>query len=302
MTCLTIFKDLDGVQPFLIALIRTYNILMGIMNITGNTILIWALRKTGQTTSLSLQFIIIMSSSDIIGGSIGLAFTTLLTVKQYLAYCWLKLTIQFTLNTFNLFSIGMVFLIALDRYLHMRYLERYSLIVTKRRGYSGAVLIFLMGMSTSTLFVLPFSESTLRIMQVVYFSFAMLFLISIILLYHEAMSALKRKASQITRNIVDQNRALSKAGKRISFCVLVLIAPVAVVLLIEAVNAHLKLINASALNPMVWFASINLLGNGFCSCVIFISQNVPIKGVLQRAMRHNWNRIQTAAGAHDRNA
>ena len=138
--------------------------------------------------------------------------------------------------------------------------------------------------------------------EVVYFSIAMLFMISIIMLYQEAMSSLKRKASQITRSIFDQNRALGKAGKRISFCVLFLIAPIVVILLIEAINAHLELINASFLNPMVWFASINLLGNGFCSCVIFISHNTPIKGALRRAMRHNWNRIQTAVGTRDGNA
>ena len=292
MTCPTFLKDLYGAPPFLIALIRTYNILIGVMNIIGNAILIWALRRTGQTTSLSLQFIIIMSSSDITGGIISLVFTTLLLAG--LNYCRLKLTIQFTLNTCNFFSICMIFLIALDRYLHMKYLERYPLVFTKKRGYSVAAIMLLTGISTSAVSVSPFSKFVRSILQIVYFSISIFFLMAIAMLYHEALCTLKRKSCGITRSIVNQNIALGKAGKRVSICVLVLIVPLCAVLLLEAVNYHLEFVNASVLIPVVWFAFITLLGNGFCSSVIFMSQNIPIKRLLRRTLRYNLNRIQAA--------
>ena len=300
MTCSTYLTELYGVPPPLAALIQTYNILMGTINIIGNAILLWALRRTGQTTSLSLQFIIIMSSSDVIAGIISLTFTALLLAG--LNYCWLKLTIRFTLNTCTFFSICMIFLIALDRYLHMKYLERYSLVFTKKRGYSITAFMLLMGIFTSAVSVSPFSTFALSIFHIVYFSLAIFFLMAIAMLYHEALCTLKRKASQISRSVVNQNRALGKAGKRVSICVLVLIVPLCAVLLLEAVNYHLEFVNVSVLSPVIWFAFITLLGNGFCSSVIFMSQNIPIKRLLRRTVRYNLNRIQTAFDKNEGNS
>ena len=292
MDCFSFIKDLYGTPKSIITLIRTYNILVGILNVAGNAILIWALRRTGQTKTISFQFIIIMSASDLAIGIIGLIFMTMLTLDPYQNYCWLKLTVQFSLNACNYFSVFMVFLIALDRYLHMKYLDRYSLKFTKKRGYFLVLFLLSLALLLSGIFVLPLSQFTHSILIMVYFSMSVLFLISIIILYRKALYELRRKANQITNSTINHCKALGKAGKRISICILALIAPIVTILLLEGVNMHFGYFNPSYLKPYIWFAFITFLGNGFCSSVIYISQNIPIQRILRQIARQNWNRIQ----------
>ena len=299
MDCLSFIKGLNGTSKSVIALIQVYNILIGALNVVGNATLIWALRKTQQTKSLSFQFIMIMSTSDFISGIIGLAFLTLVSIDPYQNSCWLKFTVQFTLNACNYFSIFMIFLIALDRYLHMKYLERYLLIFTKKKGYMLVGFLFLLAILSSAMFILPMSKLTMSALQMVFFALSIVFLASIILLYHKALCILRKKANQISRSTMTRSRSLGRAGKSISICVLVLILPIVVVLMLEGVDTHLNLFNTSDLSPVVWFAFITLLGNGFCSSLIFMSQNIPIKRALRGALRHSLNRIQSVIGANE---
>ena len=299
MNCLSFIKDLYGTPKSIIILIQIYNVLIGILNITGNAILIWALRRTRQTKTISFQFIAIMSASDFSIGIIGLIFITLLSFDPYQNYCWLKLTVQFALNACNYFSVCMVFLIALDRYLHMKYLERYSLKFTKKRGHFLVMLLLSFSVLISGILSLPLSHFTHSIIQIVYFCMSVFFLLSIIMLYWKALHEMRRKASQITRIIINHNKALSKAGKRISICILVLIAPIVIILLLDGVNENFRFFNSSDFKPFIWFAFITFLGNGFCSSVIFISQNIPIQRILRRIARQNWNRVQAAIGTHE---
>ena len=301
MDCLSFIKTLNCTSESVIVFIQVYNILIGILNVLGNAALIWALRKTQQTKSLSFQFILIMSTSDIIIGINGLVFLTLVSIEPYQSNCWLKFTVQFTLNACNYFSIFMIFLIALDRYLHMKLLERYLVIVTKKKGYMLIGFLLILAIVSSAMFILPMSKLTMSVLQMVFFAVSIVFLASIIFLYHKSLCILRKKASQISRSTITQSRALGRAGKSISICVLCLILPIVVVLMLEGVDAHLNLFNTSVLAPVVWLAFITLLGNGFCSSVIFMSQNIPIKRALRRALRHNWNQIQSAFGTNEDN-
>ena len=130
LDCLAYLNNLHDTPQVFITLIRVHNVLIGLLNITGNAILIWGLCRTGQTKTISFHFIVIMSISDLTIGTSSLIFITMLLTESYEAYCWTKLAIQFLFTTLHYFSSFMVILVALDRYLHMRYLERYSIMLT----------------------------------------------------------------------------------------------------------------------------------------------------------------------------
>ena len=302
MICLSFIKGLHDVRQSIITLIQVYNVLIGVLNTTGNSILIWGLRRTRQTKTISFHFIIAMSVSDLTIGVIGLTFMTLVSMEPYQNYCWLKLAIQFALNTCNYFSVFMVFLIAVDRYLHMKYLEQYSAKFSKKRGHLLIVLLFGVALLVSTLFTLPFSSSIHGFMEMVFFSMSILFLVSIIILYQKALRAMRIAANKITKSLINHSRTLGRAGRRISICVLVLIAPIVIILLLHGINSQLNLFNSSNLIPFTWFAFITFLGNGFCSSVIFIFQNIPIRRVLARILRQKWNSIHIALGTIERNS
>ena len=113
-------------------LIRIYNAIISVLNITGNLLLIWGLNKTGQTKTISFQFIILMSISDLISGLSSLVFLTMVPLKYYTKYCPLTQSRQMLLGCCNLFSMFMLVSVALDRYMRMKFMERYSLVFTKK--------------------------------------------------------------------------------------------------------------------------------------------------------------------------
>ena len=299
MYCQSFIKSLSGVPSIILPLIQTYIVAINILNVMGNALLIWALRRTKQTKTLSFQFIMIMSFSDLACGILCLPSLPLLLHDEYRKYCSLKLSTQAVVTACNYFSGSMVFLIALDRYLHMRYLEQYSRKFTKRRGHFLILAFLLLAVLSSIVFILPFSQFIFSTLVATCFATCMVFLMSVIILYHKALSTLRRKAHLVTSSIIHKDRVLGKAAKRISLCVIVLAGPIIILQIIDSVNMQLSVLDPSVIAVCMWFAYITLLGNGFCSSFIFISQNTPIKRLLKKVATDNWSRIRMLGGRVD---
>ena len=302
MTCLEHLEVIFNIRSDVLPWIQAYNIFIGILNITGNAILIWALRRTGQTKTISFQFITIMSVSDSAIGTIGIVCLTLIITEEYRKYCWLRLATLAALNTFMHFSAFMVFLIALDRYLHMKYLERYSSKFTKKRGYLLVIISFLSAFLIGLSYIVPYSHKSYSIFQFMVILMTISFLISVILLYHRALQILRKKAHQITRSIINQNKALGKAAKRVSICFTILIGTIIFYHILDSINKKAAIIDSDILITYFWFAYITFLGNGFCSSIIFISHNIKIQRVLKRLVMSYWNSIRPTVGVKDGNA
>ena len=301
MECL---EHIDNVYDRRIAFspfIQAYNILIGILNITGNAILIWALRRTSQTKTISFQFIVIMSASDLTAGITSMVCITLVLFEKYQNNCWLKLVSLIAVNTFTFFSAGMIFLIAFDRYLRMKYLERYSLKFTKKKGYLLVIILFAAALLATTFFILPFSRDAYNIYQVVIILMGILLLISVILLYNSALRILRRRAHLITSSIINQNKALGKAAKRVSICFIILAGPIIFFHILDGINKKSAIIDADILAILFWIAYITYLGNGFCSSVIFVSQNIKIQRLLRTVVMGYWNSIRPTVALKDAN-
>ena len=296
MGCSSFISVLHGIPRCIITLMQVYNILIGVLNLTGNAILIWGLRKTRQTKTISSQFIAIMSVSDLTIGIFGILFMTLLSIDPYQNYCWMKLLFQAVIATCNYFSAMMVLLVAFDRYLHMRYLNQYSTRFTKKRGYFLVVTSLATVSLVNASLIAPMTLSVFSIMKLVSSLLTLLFPILTIMLYHKAMHAMKTKANQITRGIINDNRTLGRAAKRVSMCFLMLTVPTIIINIVEGVNMQVSIIDQSVASACSWFAYITFLANGFCSSIIFISQNVPIQRVVREIITDNWHRIRSEVG------
>ena len=296
MGCTSFIKELHGIPNSAVVLIQIYSVLIGVLNIAGNAVLIWGLKRTRQTKTMSFQFIVIMSVSDLTTGILSPVFLILLSLGRYQNYCWMKLVFQAVLGTCNYFSAFMIILVAFDRYLHMKYLDRYSTKFTKRRGYSTVALSFFSASLLSAVFLFPYSPLTYSIMKEVCFSLTLLFPLVIVVLYRKAMQAMRRKANLIARSIINHNRTLSKAAKRISKYFLILTAPIIIINIMDGVNMQVPFIDSLVVNACLWFAYITCLANGFCSSVIFISHNLLIQKCFRQTMMGNLNRIRSGVG------
>lgn len=302
MSCVLILSPLDTVPGTIIAFIRIYNILVALSNILGNALLIFALKRTGQTRKTAFQYIIFMSVSDLVIGSTGLLFITALTYDHFNQNCTLKLATQYILNSCSSFSILMVVLIALDRYLRMKHLERYPSVFTKRRRYYLVTAASLIALSSSALLILPLPRSFHSMLKMTYFSTGIISFLAISILYRMAFLALKKKACQVSGGIINQHKTLGKAAKRVTFCIIVLTAPVIIMHFIEELYYRGATKSSPTLVGCIWFGYITFLGNGFCSSVVLISQNRPVQLFLKRAIFLHLNRVSSFAEKSDREA
>ena len=265
--------------------IRVYIVVITAFNVTGCVLLLWALKKTRQTKTISFQFIIMISISDLTSSISNVIFLTLMTWREYNQICWVRTFVQLLLGTLNIFSFIMVALIALDRYLHMRYLQRYPIIVTKTRGHLLAVAAFMFSSIANGILVLPLPKSKLVIIQTLYLILICPALLSIMILYYSAMRILRMKAGQLTRNNITQTRALSKSAKKITSCIAALTLLLTVTQAIEMANEHYGFTSPTLIDNIKWATYITYLLNVFCSSFIFMSQNRPIKTLLARTCR-----------------
>lgn len=296
MECSTLYVMLDIDKKLFVLFFRALNGLIGFLNIVGNAFLIYALKRTGQTKTISMHYIIFMSASDVILGIAGIILVTMTTFEPFDKYCWLISFTQFTLNTWSSFSPLMVVLIAFDRYLHMKYLERYTIIVTKKRAYSLVIFAFIAATSWSTVLIIRFPKHITSILKSVYFSLAIPTIAAIFLLYRSACKSLISNSNRLSRRITSQNRALGKAAKLITICIMCLTTPSAILYLVED---QLNIKDGSVWRMCTWFAYVIFLANGICSSFIFIAFNKPVKNLLKRVFDRHLNRIQSKLSVPD---
>ena len=131
--CGTVYPDRVSISignriSFVIA-----NTIVGVFNIMANMFLIYALSRLKQLSKISYKLILYLSISDF---CVGLILQPLVTVVMFVngeeLSCHCKLAAQSFSFLFCQFSSVMVMIITLDRYLHMKYLNKYSLYMTSR--------------------------------------------------------------------------------------------------------------------------------------------------------------------------
>ena len=115
--------------------IITIDVILTILNIFVNVVLIYALKAKDQLKSVSYRLIAFLSFSDICFGLMLQALVWIhLGVLRDIESCALKLSAQFLTYAFSQISVFMFLIIAFDRWLHMKYLNKYTALMNWRRA------------------------------------------------------------------------------------------------------------------------------------------------------------------------
>ena len=118
------------------------NLFISLSNVATNGFLSYVLWKLKKITTISYRFIFVQSMCDILVGS-ALLVSRLVSYRiSFAQFCHLKAYADIVCDCLCMFSGIMVSLIALDRYIHMRFLNQYSIWMTQRRA---TMLIILNG-------------------------------------------------------------------------------------------------------------------------------------------------------------
>ena len=95
--------------------------------ITANSMLVYALYKTGQLNTISNKFITMMSISDMLMGLIGQPMIIILVaIKETFRNCTLERCLEYLVFLLANFSWFMLLLISVDRYFQVTKLNRYN--------------------------------------------------------------------------------------------------------------------------------------------------------------------------------
>ena len=265
--------------------LRITNSCIALFNIFGNSFLIYALKKTGQITNMSLQLIVLMSVSDCINGIIGLSLTNIILWKEHNPLCNIRVATQFTHNLFLSFSFTTVLLIAIDRFLHIKYQQRYPIIATKRRG--TILLLFVIFCEALVAFVssMPFLDHGGKIGQLVYITGATSIIISVAILYYKTFKIINRRVlsmnTPVMKNTFTHNKRIMNAALSISMCMIFTLTPYIIVGILSEISMRSQGKVSKELLTFKWFTYLVSLANGVCSCIIFIAQSRPVKRLLK---------------------
>ena len=289
MECKTTSLFLLAIESHVKPYIQACIVALAVFTITGNALLIWLLKKTRQTNTISFQFIIMMSISDLILSTSNLIALLMSNVSNdaNTKICWIVLFFQFVIATCASFSVTMATFIALDRYLHMRYLEKYPSIFTKKRAYFLTIMTILLLVMLNAIFAMPFSNDVQQVFQAIYLFLAAPTVFAILMLCYHTMKTIRKKASQLTRSLVNQTRTLSKALKAIAICTISLLIPSIIIKVLQMVNKHYKFSSSFLLDTIMLFSYITFSSNAFWSSFVFMLLNRPIRLELKRIARRS---------------
>ena len=110
------------------------NIIMGVPGIFLNSLLSFLLWKFKKLNTISFRFIFIQSVSDVVVGITLVSSRTVFFSINDVDFDKIKSFSDIVCDTLCMFSGNTVLLVAIDRFLHMKLLNRYSGIMTKNRA------------------------------------------------------------------------------------------------------------------------------------------------------------------------
>ena len=88
----------------------------------------------------------------------------------------------------------------------------------------------------------------------------------------------------LMKSTMVQAKILSNAALSISICTAMLLTPYVVSVIILDISKVPQAQNSMKLAIFRWFTYVSSLANGFCSCIIFIVQNKPVKRLIKEVM------------------
>lgn len=175
------------------------NGLIALSNIIINSFLLYSLNKLKKTSTISFMFVRCLSASDMI---VGLGQIVYLICRSMIGsftqetLSAVNYTVQTIFYVTSPFSGGMILIIAADRYIHMKYLTKYNVIMTRNRALSLIFANFIFQLTTAVSLLLASMNGYFPIQQPILVCAYLVMFGAAVSLYHKAFRSIRRR----TRN------------------------------------------------------------------------------------------------------
>lgn len=272
---------LENYQSTIIAIL---NFMMIPITLTANCFIIVGLYETRQLGSIINKFFLCLSISDccvaaIVQSLVGALFTTYSKEK----FCNLEMSAQFFTFLFGHISGFTIVAIGIDRYIHMKYLQRYDSIITKQRAVGLMVISYVASIGMGLSYTLSTIYGIFQWVNMVILLADMAAIVIIYAAYLEAYSKVKQHLKK-TKQLRKSSNAPSYAVAMIMTILLILGAvficyvPYVIVGMFGfyRVEFQRKLLS-SGLSMGIYLTYLLVYLNSCLNAVIFIYKNDAVK-------------------------
>lgn len=147
VTCRTLFEKMHLLSDTAISVLLSTNIMVAIVNVVVNLVLIALMVATKQYKNMSLRLTMYMSFSDLFVGLVSQHMMTyfLLNARSEIN-CELQVVLQYVLYLFPHITGFFVGIVALDRYMRVKFTNKYSELMTVKRQTISVVIVVILAM------------------------------------------------------------------------------------------------------------------------------------------------------------
>ena len=303
--CSTIVPSRENISKTVILSFIAVNCTVGCLNIVLNAFLIYSFWKLKQLSNVSYKFLFCLSISDFcVGFFLTPVVTAVMLTDDGSKFCILEIVCQCVILITSQFSGIMVMIITADRYIHMRYLQKYNLYMTSKMAYLliGGNFFISICLIISSIFASlydRFFEFQTGLIALDTTVSAMIFI-----LYFSTYRSVKSRVQDLQANFKDisgkpaskgnaiksrrgpHNFTLAKTMTFILISVLICYFPFFV---IGFIHSYVKYIKRKApgelLETMLLWSSIFTYMNSYLNVIIFVSRHKTFKKFLLRKLR-----------------
>ena len=327
ISCQTIYPSRENFSNAIMNALAGGNILVAITNISLNAFLIYALSTTKQLRKLSSRLILYLSLSDCCVGAVLQPIVTVILLRyKNERNCSIELLAQFIALTFAQFSGVQIMIIAIDRFLRMKYLNQHRKYMTRRRA---ALMVFCngclsIGFAVSS--VVAGVHEQFYIFNVVLASIDSFIVVMIFVIYtftylsvhHHISQARKRekqrnnevklskmsKTSKISNSSVAASKPKARADSALAKTMVFILASLAICyvpyLVLGVTWTYLRFEKAtvsrkfmSTLAALTWWSFILVHLNSSINALIFVTRNTKTMQLLRTVTSRSKNVSET---------
>ena len=306
--CQTVYPPKEYLSSPAIYALAGANILLALSIVSVNSFLIYALYKTKQLRKLSSRLIAYLALSDCCVGIFMVFIIIHLLRRKGGSTCLFELLAQFTCVLFSEFSALQIMIIALDRFLRMKFLNRYQEYMTRRRAALMMLFNAAMSVSFAVGSVVASISGHFYTYNIVFVSINSPFFMTVYIMYPWTYVSVHRQISQArqrqTQRVNDSSRQADSALAKTMIFILIAVAicylPYMVLGLAWSHFYFNKGVVSSSFLPnlavLTWWTFYLIHLNSTLNALIFITRNKKIMEVLRGISfrsKENWDTTST---------
>ena len=254
-----------------------FDLLVLILNFTANSGVIIALVMAKFMRNTSLILLFLLSISDIFLALITQTlFAILIGGYADQTYCTFEMIVQFFAIFLTHTSGYTIACIGFDRYARMRYLNRYSLVVTRKKVLTTSFIIYLLSFLQGMLYVLGTKFDVFEKLKQVAVGIDFVIALFVVGIYLLTIKVVKehRSNSQNRDFLANVDRKITHLAAKILLAVLILYGAYIVISVCHMILDKKLKGNAKAwLNFALHFGYLLTYCNSFTNAVLFLTMN-----------------------------